>query len=479
LQVHQRDEGRPFHNPDMPMHMRPLVLSIAITAVAASATLAQATPREVSEVDTRLQGASKYFLRVDGQPFYPLDIQVRLDKLRYWWGWNAQAREATLEQAAKDGFNTVSLPIHWYEVEPTKDRFDWTILDEYLTASWRHGLKVELLWFGQNSGGHTQWLGNTKNNPIHLRTPDYVLYSPNPKSTETTSEYRIRRDMSDYTLDLADDRLLAREALVLGKVMAHVAEWDDRHNAAHVVVGVQLDNEVHGLNGIPFAAALDVAYYSKLGAVVKDGPYRVWTRMNCVWLDTASRIVENEKLRESLGTGIDFVGTDLYRNNGNGISVVRDEMPYAGRNYRMIMECGADDGEAGLFQLAALAGNNALDFYEFCGPDNHGMYVRDGRAGFAPRGPNTGVIRSVNRMLRAVNADVATHAQRYGLFVHNWDGHQPAGTLGVGGLRFYPQFPVSQGVSLQHDATSIVVLTTLGVTFTWPGSLDVMEASMG
>jgi hypothetical protein len=51
------------------MLIRPLVLSIAVTALVASAALAQTSPRVVSEVDTRLQASSKYFLRVDGQPF--------------------------------------------------------------------------------------------------------------------------------------------------------------------------------------------------------------------------------------------------------------------------------------------------------------------------------------------------------------------------------------------------------------------------
>ena len=45
-----------------------------------------------------------------------------------------------------------------------------------------------MLWFGANSGGHVQWLGRPNKNAVHLRTPDYVLYSPSPSSKETTSE---------------------------------------------------------------------------------------------------------------------------------------------------------------------------------------------------------------------------------------------------------------------------------------------------
>ena len=114
----------------------------------------------ISYVDLSLSGSQKYVLRVDGRPFYMTNIQVRLDKLRYYWNWNANARNAIIAQAASDGFNTVSIPIHWYEIEPTKDNFNWTILDEYLNLIARYNLKMELLWFGANSGGHVQWLGS-------------------------------------------------------------------------------------------------------------------------------------------------------------------------------------------------------------------------------------------------------------------------------------------------------------------------------
>ena len=123
------------------------------------------------------------------------------------------------------GFNTFSIPIHWVEVEPVKDKFDWTTLDLYLSLAQEYNLKVEILWFGQNSGGHVQWLKQDQ-----LRTLAYVLYSPKAgdfqaystegDSKETTSEFTIRHDLSDYTLDLNDKKLWAHETFVIGKVMS-------------------------------------------------------------------------------------------------------------------------------------------------------------------------------------------------------------------------------------------------------------------
>ncbi|KAA4184495.1 glycoside hydrolase, partial [Bacteroides ovatus] len=98
-----------------------------------------------------------------------------------------------------------------------------------------------------NSGGHVQWLGRPNKNAVHLRTPDYVLYSPSPSSKETTSEFTIRRDMSDYTLDIADDRLRERETYVLKEVMNHIADWDAANEKKHPVIGVQINNEFIGM----------------------------------------------------------------------------------------------------------------------------------------------------------------------------------------------------------------------------------------
>lgn len=74
----------------------------------------------VSWVDTSLEGTQKYVLRVDGTPYYMINIQIRLDLLRYSEKWSDAACEALVAQAAADGFNTVSIPVHWYEVEPEK-----------------------------------------------------------------------------------------------------------------------------------------------------------------------------------------------------------------------------------------------------------------------------------------------------------------------------------------------------------------------
>lgn len=160
----------------------------------------------VSFVDTSLENAEKYVLKVDGKPFYMTNVQLRLDKLRGYEGWGDEALEAVVRQAASDGFNTVSLPLFWREVEPVKDNFDWAILDQYLDWCHKYDLKMELLWFSFSSGGRIQWLTRNKKRPAKNGHCEFLtmsainkgkvnLQSGAPKTlgllTGTTQDYGI------------------------------------------------------------------------------------------------------------------------------------------------------------------------------------------------------------------------------------------------------------------------------------------------
>lgn len=87
----------------------------------------------ISWVDTSMKNGEKFMLMVDGKPFYPTSVQVRLDKLKASCGFDASARENAVKTCADHNFNTIGIPLHWREVEPEKNKFDWTILDEYLS----------------------------------------------------------------------------------------------------------------------------------------------------------------------------------------------------------------------------------------------------------------------------------------------------------------------------------------------------------
>ncbi len=431
----------------------------------------------ISTVDTSLERSQKYVLRVEGVPFYMTNIQVRMDLLRYSEGWSMELCDKLMAQIAADGFNTVSVPVHWQEVEPEKDKFDWTVLDSYLKLVQKHGLKMEMLWFGANSGGHVQWLGRPGRNAVHLRTPDYVLYSPSPSSKETTSEFTIRRDMSDYTLDIADDRLRERETYVLGKVMEHIAAWDVANGKQHPIIGVQINNEFVGQR-MAFPNSLAISYLNGVAGAVKQSDYVVWTRANCVFWNVVGRIHENEARRcSSEQTNLDFVGIDTYRHHFPSdaafIASMRDNLPYVGKNFRMIMETNSGIPVSAQMHLAALSGNAAFDYYSV-----EALYGKDGNE-IVPLVKHLDDIRNMNKVLLSDPADLATNAHGYGLFVHNWEGTNSATSTANSGISYAPAYPTSQGISIQRSNTEVVLMSTGGGRFTLPASIQIENASYG
>lgn len=424
----------------------------------------------ISCVDTSLDGSQKYVLRIDGKPFYMNNVQVRFDKLRHILGWNAEKIESVFARIAADNFNAITIAMHWIEVEPEKDVFDWTVLDEYLSLAKKYNLKLELLWMGSNSGGRVQALvGNT------LRTPSYVLRKTAAGSEyPTASDYSIRRDMTDYSLDMADTNLRDRETLVVSKVMNHVAVWDAANGSTHPLVGIQLGNEVKGY-GVQFDEEVIVSYWNHVGAAVKNSPYVIWTRMNCIEGTQNGRYAKNEEWRANGGTNIDIVGIDLYRKTAKQI---REYIPYLGKNFRYIMECGANDPQGAILKFAALSGNNSFNYYNFVGTESLELYDIMGDI-YIPHGDYVDDVRTVNRLFKSANIDLAINAQGYGLFVHNWEGKSATATTGVEGIVFEPASSLSQAVSVRHSNTEIVLMNTKGGKFTYPETLGVTGASIG
>ena len=431
-----------------------------------------AVAQTVSEVDYNLKnGVEKYVLRVDGRPFYMTNVQVRLDKLYGYEGWNDTELESVMEQAASDGFNTVSIPLFWREVEPEKNLLDWRILDKYMGWCKKYGLKMELLWFSWSSGGRVQYLWNC-NGRKELRTPDYVC------SLAGTSEFNMLKTDFEYSLDWRDKKLRDRERYVLSEIMEHVAVWDANNGMPHVVVGVQLGNEAraHGRNTATSAEIID--YYHHVGAAVKESKYSVWTRLNCVSYETSGRTSANEAKRNDGGTNIDFVGIDIYGTNASKVKGNMDgQLGTNGKNFRMIMEIDAKDSNSPIYQMAALAGDKSFDYYNYCVVDGNALYAADGHK--LVERAHVREVRQRNKMLNLANQDIAVKAHGKGLYVYNYAGNSTVSENGLEGISFIPSAARVQAVAIRRSGDEILLLSTSKGTFVLPEALNVKDASFG
>ncbi len=97
----------------------------------------------------------------------------------------------------------------------------------------------------------------------------------------------------------------------------------------------------------------------------------------CFW-NVAGRIQENEAHRLSgKKTNLDFVGIDTYRHHfasdASFIASMRNNVPYVGKNFRMIMETNSGIPISAQMHLAALSGNAAFDYYSI-----EALYGRNG-----------------------------------------------------------------------------------------------------
>lgn len=429
------------------------------------------SPINVSEVDLTLNGSEKYVLRVDGKPYYGTEIQVRPDKLRGTRGWTEEEIEAAFKRAADDNFNTLSVPVFWSEVEPEKNHFDWRILDRYMGWCHKYGMKMELLWFSWSSGGRVQRLWDY-NGRQQLRTPDYVC------SADGKSDYNMLRTEWEYSLDWRDANLRDRETYVLSRIMDHVALWDANNGGSHTVIGVQLGNEARAHGGNTATAAEIIDYYHHVGAAVKGSKYVTWTRLNCVSHETGGRTTANENKRNNGGTNIDFVGIDLYGTNASSvIGNINGQLGATGKNYRMIMEIDAKDSNSPVYQMAALAGNKAFDYYNLGPIDGNGLYDSLNHK-LVDRAHIT-LVRQRNKILNLANQDIALYKHGKNLFVYNYAGNSTNKETGYKDIVFAPDGTKTQAIAVKHTDNQIALLSTQRGVFTLPASLNATSAEKG
>ncbi len=251
-----------------------------------------------------------HYIEHNGKPYLFYGTQLRIDNIRERYDADISLIDKMIAKVKEDGFNTIVIPVKWYQIETDKDNFDFSLMDLYYDAVYKYDLTVQWLWFGTNvcgSGGCT---------PKYMR--DESVY---PRVT-------LPEGQSGIYFDFSSKVTLEREKYAISKFMEYIAKRDTERRC----VIIQVNNEVsHG--GPVFDGGTDTWYkteeaYSKfgwsggqqkevanylnaLGDVIHESDYSCVTRvniMNDAW--TVGGDISDVLLN---GTGVDIIGIDVYQ----------------------------------------------------------------------------------------------------------------------------------------------------------------------
>lgn len=336
------------------------------------------------------------YLEVDGYPYTIRGAQLRVDGLLNRSPNRTDAPPALsydeMEKyfiAAKNaGINTIGLALQWSNVEISKDKYDFSLVDALLTHCNKHDLKCEFLWFGTNM------CGDSRSYPI----PQYI-WSDSITYPQLESKSGDYSDMYGYRfyLRLDNPNYLAREEKVIKELMNHIYEWNKNNEDKKPLIGVQIHNEADGLvrwrrdqreiklNGelIPYKTLWDMTLtaLNNAGNAFKSSKYKLYTRSN---ITTSYGI---EEFPQCAGTGIspmdvlhldgiDIIGDDPYVTSPSTINkTIRNYR--VENNYPHIAEnMGNYSNSASMFLTAFQAGGSYI-FYDLATPE-YFIYLNGG-----------------------------------------------------------------------------------------------------
>ena len=353
----------------------------------------QAVHTPVSSVE---YAGSRPTLIVDGRPFFYLGVQISPHRLMDRDGWSWEEIDALGAAAAESGFTVLGVPIRWSRIEPRAGRFDWTDVDSALELAHRHNIRLELIWFGSQVCSMS--LESYGTPTFAITEFEQVLRPDRTPLTAAVRDEVYGRDTTATKLDVADQRLLAREAAVLRRLLGHVRSYVSAHELDNVLVGVDVLNEptavaIWGADSLQRShsdsaarlwehrrsddqveanADLLFRYADGLARAVKQSDYQVWTRLNLYealeGAEQARALLSRlERARADGSASLDFIGGDLYTRDADHIQRYCRDSPYAsGGNFVMVMENGGHYENTPELILSAIAADGAYHIWEVC-----------------------------------------------------------------------------------------------------------------
>ena len=173
-------------------------------------------------------------LYVDGQPFSMLAVEIP------WWDLRAghyredeTVYDSLYAKAKELDVNTLKVPVKWSMVEPEKDQYDFSYIDHVIRMACENHLHLVLDWFGHYASGDGNIYGNLSG---EVYAPLYVVQD------EKTYPRAIDGDGIPHhnAISYASPAVIDREVRAFRSFMLHLKNTD----AEHVVVGIQLENEI-------------------------------------------------------------------------------------------------------------------------------------------------------------------------------------------------------------------------------------------
>lgn len=341
------------------------------------------------EYVTRIQTKNgRNYIEYLGEPFLLLGGQIRVDGLmNRGEGEHAPVAgapaalkveeiEPYIRRAAEFGLTAVELPIDWRDIEPEKDKYDFTIPDTLLSLCNKYGIKAEFLWFSTNMCGDSH--------SFHI--PDYI-WENETDYPKLDSAYDYFSWMYGYMghLKLDSPLLMEREGKVLTALMNHVYEWNEENGKKYPLISVQIHNEPDGLvrwrstqaellerNGMTIKELWQMTLNAldNAGNAVKNGKYKVITRCNMTVSFSMNEFAEapgcSPKDVYAL-SGIDIVGDDPYTTSASAVSELIASYNYE-KNYPHIAENMGNYANTASLILSCVTSGGGYAIYDFITP---------------------------------------------------------------------------------------------------------------
>lgn len=161
-------------------------------------------------------------LIVDGKPFLALAGELKNSSSS-----SAAYMEPRWGELKGAGLNTVIGVLSWEQIEPAEGSFDFTTVDDLISAARSNGLKLVLIWMGSWKNGITSY------DPAWVKSD--------------TERFALAMTQDGLRLPILSTQSLAArdaDARAYAATMRHIREVD----SDHTVIMMQMENEV-GLHG--------------------------------------------------------------------------------------------------------------------------------------------------------------------------------------------------------------------------------------